>query len=85
MENDIYTEQPKFNSQCKVCGVRGQCWKAFEKNNWFRGDDTYLGRICKNCIRANRFGELIQGGQNKNQSGDDILDHGAGMEAWENP
>lgn len=69
---DIYFEQPKMRSVCKVCGDNTEhrqkknpkylvpyYFKAFVKEGWFRGDDTYLGRICKKCIREGREQELI--------------------------
>lgn len=34
-------------------------FKAFLKVGWFRGDDEYLGRICKNCIKQGRLDEML--------------------------
>ena len=33
-------------------------FKAFEKTGWFRGDDEYLGRICRACINAGKVEQL---------------------------
>jgi hypothetical protein len=71
---DRYAEQPEVRSKCKLCGdsevythlskrtgkTHGiqHYLKAFEKVNVFRGDDVYLGRICRNCLKAGRLGEM---------------------------
>lgn len=33
-------------------------FKAFYVSSWFRGDDDYLGRICKTCIKQGRLEEI---------------------------
>jgi hypothetical protein len=37
--------------QCQVCKKvnHTSIWQAFEKVNWFRGDDEYKGKVCKHC------------------------------------
>lgn len=30
---------------------------VFEKVNWFRGDDEYVGKICRDCLKAGRISE----------------------------
>ena len=33
-------------------------FSVFEKQNWFRGDDEYMGKICKDCLKAGRISEV---------------------------
>jgi len=37
--------------KCQVCGKvnHTSIWKIFVQVGWFRGDDEYLGKVCKNC------------------------------------
>jgi hypothetical protein len=37
--------------QCQVCKKinHTSIWKVFAKTGWFRGDDKYLGKVCKKC------------------------------------
>ncbi len=35
-------------------------FKAFQKVSWFRGDDEYLGRICKTCLEAGKLKEMAK-------------------------
>lgn len=59
--------------KCSVCGTteehtyKGKStsktypkpfyFSVFEKVNWFRGDDEYRGKICKDCLKAGRIAE----------------------------
>ena len=37
--------------QCQVCKNvnHTSIWKVFKEVNWFRGDDEYVGKVCKHC------------------------------------
>lgn len=73
MKREIYTEQPSQKGKCKVCGDfqvyryehKGKIYskpyyfRAFLKDSWFRGDDQYLGKICKKCIKEGREEEMV--------------------------
>jgi len=69
--SDIYTQNGRVRGKCSVCGdtktykqsKRPQYFKPYyfrvlEKVNWFRGDDEYLGMVCKQCIKAGRVSEV---------------------------
>ena len=47
--SNFYTESKKKNSQCKFCGEKGETYQLWYKTGWSRGDDDYLGKICKKC------------------------------------
>lgn len=55
------------HGSCKVCGksgitykVKGKkkygipYYKVFIHEGWFRGDDTYLGKVCQECYKTGR-------------------------------
>lgn len=60
--SEIYIQGGKVLSKCSRCGdtskhyqkknttrTKPYYFSMFEKVNWFRGDDVYLGMICKKC------------------------------------
>ena len=52
-------EQKKKNSECRVCGDKGVETKMlWYKNNWSRGDDDYLGKVCGKCRNKLNIGEF---------------------------
>jgi hypothetical protein len=70
-DGDIYALNGKIRSVCSVCGTRKVVhqkrkpkylapfyFPVYEKVNWFRGDDEYLGIICKDCLKAGRINEV---------------------------
>jgi hypothetical protein len=51
--NKEYYDQTKQNSQCKACSRRPITVRVvFQKEDWFRGNDTYLGKFCKDCYKT---------------------------------
>lgn len=63
VNENIYWGNGKIRGRCSVCydskqhrqSKNPKYWKpyyfrVFEKVSWFRGDDEYLGMICKKCI-----------------------------------
>lgn len=67
---DRYCEGARVGGKCSVCGdtkrykqtknpkyFKPNYFTVFEKNDWFRGNDTYCGVICKKCIKAGLMGE----------------------------
>lgn len=68
---DIYTQNGRVRGKCSVCGdtktykqtrqpkyFKPYYFRVFEKVNWFRGDDEYLGVVCKACIKAGDIGKV---------------------------
>ena len=68
---DIYWDSGHIRGRCSVCYDTKQhrskrqpkYWKPYyfrvvEKVNWFRGDDEYLGMICKQCIKDGRVAQV---------------------------
>lgn len=66
-----YTENGRIRGRCSVCGDQKQhrssrqpkYWKpyyfrVFEKVSIFRGEDEYVGMICKQCVKDNRLAEV---------------------------
>lgn len=65
---DIYTNTGTVRGRCSVCSEQKQhrskrspkYWKpyyfrVFQKVSIFRGDDEYLGMICKQCLKDGRI------------------------------
>ena len=43
---------------CSICGKTSKqtsIWKVFEEVSWFRGEDSYLGKFCKECKRKKKY------------------------------
>jgi hypothetical protein len=72
--NDLYVENGKVRGRCSVCGDTKQYkqsrnpkyfkpyyFAVFEKNDWFRGNDTYRGKVCKACLKAGLIAEANKG------------------------
>jgi hypothetical protein len=64
MKKDIYYENPSIRGRCTVCGDTGPkrqkknpkyfkpyYYSKFVKTGWSRGDDEYLGKVCKECMK----------------------------------
>lgn len=49
-DTKVHTHKGKGKQKGKVFPTPFY-YKAFRKTGWFRGDDEYLGRICKKCIK----------------------------------
>lgn len=61
--NEVYAENPQVHGSCRNCGKKGpeyderkgrkypkrQYWMCFQKTGWFRGDDKFIGKVCKKC------------------------------------
>lgn len=73
MSDNIYTQGGRINGRCSVCGETGKhrqkknpkyfkpyYFEVFEKTSWFRGDDKWLGRICKKCIKEGKVNEATK-------------------------
>ena len=56
-ETHTYTQRGKKNGKKFP---KPFYFEVFEKVNWFRGDDEWLGRVCKNCIKAGRMAEATK-------------------------
>lgn len=69
--NDVYTENGKVRGRCSVCSgtevhyqsksnkyLKPYYFSVFEKQDWFRGNDVYLGKICKDCLDDGRISEV---------------------------
>lgn len=56
MKVEYYYENPKKKGQCKGCKKLGkkdnvEIYGVYIKDGgWFRGDDTYAGKYCMECI-----------------------------------
>jgi hypothetical protein len=57
-DSKTYTHKGKGKSKNKKYPTP-YYFKAFVKEGWFRGDDSYLGRICLGCIRKGRTEEML--------------------------
>jgi hypothetical protein len=68
--SDLYTENGKVRGKCSVCGTtevhkqkrnpkyfKPFYFAVFEKLDWFRGNDQYQGKICKDCLKAGKIAE----------------------------
>lgn len=68
--SDFYEQGGKPRGKCSVCGTTEThaqkrnpkflapfYFSVFEKMDWFRGNDEYRGKICKNCLKAGRIEE----------------------------
>lgn len=68
--SNIYYNEARVRGKCSICGDQKEYrqtkhpkylkpWylRVFEKVDWFRGNDEYLGMICKQCVRE---GKLVQ-------------------------
>lgn len=50
MQENFYYEKKKKNSACKICGASPvETKELWYKTGWSRGDDDYIGKLCKNC------------------------------------
>lgn len=68
MTKDYYIENGKSKGKCQDCDKEGvemsapnkkgksypqnRFYRMFRKTGWFRGDDEYLGKICKDCFKV---------------------------------
>lgn len=63
--SELYTQNGRVRGKCSVCGTeevhkqnrnpkyfKPFYFSVFEKVSWFRGDDEYRGRICKDCLKS---------------------------------
>jgi len=57
----------KFNAcqdkgQCQVCKKTNHTsiWKVFAQVGWFRGDDIYLGKLCKYCKTKENMESILK-------------------------
>ncbi len=48
---ELKTNSHQSKGQCSVCKKinHTSIWKVFLEDGWFRGDDVYLGKFCKEC------------------------------------
>lgn len=65
--DNIYWGNGRIRGRCSVCGDskqhraknpkywQGYYFRVFERVNWFRGDDEYLGMICKQCVKDGKL------------------------------
>ncbi len=66
--SNIYWGNGRVRGRCSVCGDTKQhrrskqpqyfkpwYFRILHKVNWFRGDDEYLGMICKQCIKDGKI------------------------------
>ena len=64
------SDNGKVRGKCSVCGTsevykqkrnpkffKPFYFSVFEKHDWFRGNDTYVGRICKDCLKDGKIAE----------------------------
>ena len=59
MQENFYLDSKKKNSQCSICGKKPiETKQLWYKTGWSRGDDDYLGKICKDCVKAFNSGEI---------------------------
>ena len=54
MTNKSVREKVNYHQdkgQCQVCKKidHTSIWKVFKQVSWFRGDDEYVGKVCKRC------------------------------------
>lgn len=43
---------------CLICGKTHKetsIWRIFEEVTWFRGEDEYLGKFCKECRKLKKY------------------------------
>ena len=58
---DIKWNSHQSRGQCQICkGINHtSIWKVFLQDGWFRGDDIYLGKLCKGCKTTENINKIV--------------------------